>query len=448
MVSQIFMRRRLVVALAMTAGALLAGGGCGTVAPTALPPDAGGAPPGDAPSGCPQHAPSPATLQMTDPLAGEHFGFAIAADHDTVAVGAKDSRRAGPDAAGAVAVFERHDDTWSAGVPIVAADPAVGDNFGFSVALSGDVLAVGAPFSTVAGVQTGAVYLFARAADASWQEVAKLGSPTGGGLDLFGLSVAIDNGRLVVGATAAGDIRQGLVFVYTLDGARPQLEATLQPGDAVSGMRFGSAVAIADSRILIGAPSDSQQAQAAGAAYVFERGTQGWRATAKLVVDDPARADFLGFSLALTQNTAAIGAYTKLNAEGRAVGAVYVFGNYVSGTSDSRWLQQQKIVAADGTSGDAFGISVAMRGGLLAIGATGVDATSTDAGAIYLFRATGGVWQPQAELHAAAPSENAAYGQAVALSDRGFVATGASQTSTTAVLAGSAELQPLPCPAP
>ena len=391
--------------------------------------------PDDEPAPCP--IPKSVTLFSDEVVAYEHLGFSVAAADGSVAIGAKDSNRAGAVQSGAVVVFARDPDgAWRQSDVLTSHEAEAGDNFGFSIALSGKFLAVGAPFSTVHGVQTGAVYIFERNIDGHWTESAILSPPHGHAFDLVGYSIAIDGERIIIGAFQAGDEHQGAAFVYERDGFAWRLDAALQADDGVRAARFGSSVAILGNRVLIGAPSDSHLAPAAGSAYVFERDARGWHQKFKLMAEDAARADFFGSSVALSQNTAAVGAPYKMNGAGSAVGAVYVFREMGAG-----WERQRKIVPPDAASGDAFGISISLLDNVLAIGSPRND----DAGSIYVYQQEEDEWRQLRKLQQSESLQNNEYGLAVMLSDDGSVVAGAWLAGSSEPETGAVEISELPC---
>ncbi|HLL52695.1 MAG TPA: hypothetical protein VK447_04055, partial [Myxococcaceae bacterium] len=258
-------------------------------------------------------------LSAVQAVPQEHLGYSLAASENTIAVGAKDSSRTGLFQSGAVIVFDRSGDSdWRQSDVLTPRDAEAGDHFGFSVALSGTFLAVGAPFGTTSGVNTGVVHVFSRASNGRWVEVESLRSPYGGAFELFGYSIAMEGDRMVVGALQAGPEQHGAAFVYARGTSGWQLEAILQASDGAPFAKLGSSVAISGNKILVGAMSDGQLAPASGAAYVFQRDDFGWSQKAKLVAEDGARSDFFGFSTALAQDTAVIGTYLKKNMAGSA----------------------------------------------------------------------------------------------------------------------------------
>ena len=110
----------------------------------------------------------------------------------------------------------------------------------------------------------------------------------------------------------------------------------------------------------------SAQTTDQGSAYVFTRSGTTWTQQAKLTASDGAADDYFGYSVALSGDTALVGAYWD------DVGANYDQGSaYVFTRSGTTWTQQAKLTASDGAAGDHFGHSVALSGDTALVGATG-----------------------------------------------------------------------------
>jgi len=183
---------------------------------------------------------------------GSRFGWSVAIAQDWIVVGTYRGTSA--------YVFKRENNSWSdKPEPITGSDTQAGDQFGYSLAMSGDTLVVGAPLHG----STGWAYVFAREGD-SWSQKAELfGSDTQAG-DQFGYSVAIDGGTIVVGAPFHDDICPSEPLCQDVGSARvfrqqgtEWIEDTgfalaypdPQPGDS-----FGWALALRGKRVSVGAP--------------------------------------------------------------------------------------------------------------------------------------------------------------------------------------------------
>lgn len=159
-------------------------------------------------------------------------------------------------------------------------------------------------------------------------------------------------------------------------------QAKLVASDAITDDNFGDAVAIEGSTALIAARDKDGLT---GAVYVFERSGSRWTQQAELTAHGGAQADAFGWSLALSGDTAVIGAIGANHLSG----AVYVFVR-----SGGAWVQQAELTASDATQFAGFGWSVAVDGSTLVVG----DPNRNGSGVAYVFTRRQGVWTQQAEL--------------------------------------------------
>jgi uncharacterized repeat protein (TIGR01451 family) len=258
---------------------------------------------------------------------------------------------------------------------LTASDAAENSYFGWSVAISGDTLVVGAIYKAS---QAGAAYVFERnqgGADA-WGRVTKLTASDGAPSSDFGYSVALSDDTLVVGAYNADDAGAAYVFERNRNGADAWGEvAKLTASDGAALDEFGGSVALSGDTLVVGAP---EKASWAGAAYVFARnqdGADAWGEVKKLTSSDGATDDCFGGSVALSGDTLVAGAWDNEHA-----GAAYVFARNQNGTD--AWGEVTKLTASDGATGDHFGYSVALSHDTLVVGA---HRKASGAGAAYVF---------------------------------------------------------------
>jgi hypothetical protein len=173
--------------------------------------------------GAPDHWGAVTKLTAFDGAAYDYFGLSVAISGDTVVIGASGADVDGRNNQGAVYVFARNRggaDQWGQVRKLTVSDGAAGDFFGDSATISGDTLVVGAAYADVSGrIGQGAAYVFARnegGAD-NWGQVRKLTAADGAVNDLFGYSAALSGDTLVVGALNAeigGNSGQGAAYVY------------------------------------------------------------------------------------------------------------------------------------------------------------------------------------------------------------------------------------------
>ncbi len=287
-------------------------------------------------------------VSRLDPVsgsAGDLFGSAVSVDDTTVAIGARLDRTQSS-GGGAVYVFEGDPDAsapWEQATKLVAFDGRSGDQFGYSVALSGDHLAVGCPFDDDKGSASGSVYLFARNENGpdAWGLMQKILADDTRMGDQFGYSVGIDGGLLVVGArydTVFGNA-SGSAYAFDLSIVPATADAQwveVHKFVAESGMRndeFGHSVAVSGDVVVIGARYDDTRAVNAGAAYVYKRdhdpadrgnpAPDTWGLVEKLVSVDGGITDHFGYSVDIRDDTIVVG--SNFDGFGKQVDRTYVF---------------------------------------------------------------------------------------------------------------------------
>lgn len=184
----------------------------------------------------------------------------------------------------------------------------------------------------------------------------------------------------------------------------------LTASDGKAGAQFGLAVSLDGDRLIVGAPRDDGAAgEKQGAAYIFRWTGSGWIEEARLTAADGAAGDTFGISVDLDGDTALVGAYRD-DSPGADSGSAYIFTR-----SGSAWMQDAKLTAADGGSGDEFGVAVDLDGDTVLVGAQGDNDLGVDSGSAYIFTRSGLTWTQQAKITAADGTAFQAFGGAVAL---------------------------------
>lgn len=394
---------------------------------------------------------------------------------------------------GAVYVFVRRGSTWAQQAYLKASNTDAGDNFGYAVAIDGDTLAVGAlgEASSATGVnpgaageaddafpQAGAVYVFVRSGGL-WTQQAYLKSSNTHANAGFGRSVALRGDTLAVGADRDGsapppptkpaaaslplDGSQGAAYVFVRSGATWSQQALLTAPNADRNDRFGLALALGDDLLAVAAPFEDGSSVGAlpggsipvgggqpdsGAVYVFARNGTLWQIESYIKAFNTGSNDLFGLSLALSGDTLVVAApfedsaATGVNPGGGAwtdesspdSGALYVYQRHVGTWSGLAYLK-----ASNTGAGDGFGSSLALSGDALVVGAPfeassargvggGPGAQGDDgmpqAGAVYLFLRAAGAWTQQAYLKASNTDAGDRFGTSVALAG-GVIAAGA-----------------------
>jgi hypothetical protein len=351
------------------------------------------------------------SITAADAADNDNFGFSVGMSGNTAILGAYRDNDGGVNAGSAYIFRNPGSGVWSQLDKLVATDAAANDNFGTSVAIAGNTAVIGAPFDNTG---RGAAYIFRDNGAGDWTQLDKLlaGDPAIG--DTLGLSVAISGNTAIVGAPGKGG-SAGAAYVFRDNGAGDWQQITkLTANDGVGGDEFGFSVALSGNTALVGARFDSTPALgAAGAVYVFQdNGGNNWPQVTKLLPSDPTTSKQFGTSVAFTSNTAVIGAIGD-NTNGILSGAAYIFQRDASQV----WQQKEKLTASDAATEDEFGYSVGIDGNTVVVGAWQDDDPEIGSGSAYLFRTDSlGSWNQVAKLRASDQEQGDAFGSASAIS--------------------------------
>lgn len=338
--------------------------------------------------------------------AADQLGYAVAISGDTAIVGVPDNDFSPTFNQGAAYVFVRSNNTWSQQAQLIANDAANNDAFGWSVAISGDTAVVGAYNDDIgSNGDQGSAYVFVRSGS-TWSQQAKLTASDGATNDWFGYSVAASGEMVVVGVPLNDGnsiTNSGAAYVFVRSGTAWTQETQLRASDANNNYNFGFAVALNGSTAVIGSPASTVNGNPAqGSAYVFVRSGTTWSQQQQLTASNGATNDQFGYSVALSNDTALIGAPMDEVMSNSERGSAYVFVR-----SGSAWSQQQQLTASNGASGDQFGYSVGVSNDMAVVGAPTDDVgANTDQGSAYVFTRSSSAWSQQQQLTA---SSGAAY---------------------------------------
>ncbi|MCH8315699.1 MAG: hypothetical protein IIA64_06980, partial [Planctomycetes bacterium] len=267
-----------------------------------------------------------AKLLPNDGAANDWFGWSVAIDGATATVGAYGDDDNGI-FSGSVYLFDISDPANPTQLfKLLPDDGAQGDEFGFSVAISGAIVLVGAPFDDDNGDFSGSAYLFD---GTTGRQIARLLPNDGAAGDLFGRSVAISGTTAIVGAVGDEDNGSNSGSAYLFDATTGRQIAKLLPNDGASGDRFGWSVAISGTTAIVGAKGDDDNGSNSGSAYLFDTTTG--RQIAKLLANDGSADDTFGHSVAISGATAIVGAYVD-DDNGTDSGSAYLFDAGAPGT--------------------------------------------------------------------------------------------------------------------
>lgn len=388
-----------------------------------------------------------AYVKASNTKGADQFGVSVALSGDTLVVGAwgessdsagvdQDQTNEGASDSGAAYVFHRDGDgVWSQQAYLKASNADAGDQFGTSVAVSGDLIAVAAPLesSSATGIDedeadnssqySGAVYVFRRDGQGDWTQEAYLKASNTGAGDFFGSIVSLSDDRLAVGAIGEDSAATGIDGDGTNNGATR-----------------------------------------AGAVYVFERSGAGeWTQEAYIKASNAGANDEFSGTLSMDGDLLIVGAMREdsdssgidgdQNDDGNDSGAVYVFHRESGGT----WTEEAYLKASNAGDGDFFGRSVSVFGDILAVGASNEDSDATGvdgdegnddasgSGAVFVFARDGaGEWAQEAYLKASNAAAGDYFGTAVAVSEEWIAVASSVETSNATGIDGDASNNALP----
>jgi FG-GAP repeat len=240
--------------------------------------------------------------------ANDRFGFCTALRGTTLFVSSHKDDDLGTDA-GAVYHYELNAGAWTLVGKFYASDAQPGDDFGESIAISGDRAIISTWSNADLGPLAGAVYFFEET-PSGWTEVQKVHASDGAALNQYGAAVALEGSVAVVGSRlhVHAGVKGGAVYVYEHNGASWVETAELLAGDGQLGDEFGHGVAISSGRILVGGPFADPHGVDSGAAWVFGKSAGIWTELAKFTAQDGAALDRLGLSVSISGDLATAGA--------------------------------------------------------------------------------------------------------------------------------------------
>ncbi len=336
--------------------------------------------------------------KLTDTMDGEmndEFGFSVAVSGDTAIVGVPRDESGG-NQRGSALIFTRSGSMWSLQQKLTAMDGADGDLYGWSVAIDGDTAVVAArnddiTVGMITNADQGSVYVYTRSGGV-WTQQQKLTASDGGPSDLFGHDTDIDGDTLI-----AGTLTEDAAYVFTRSGGVWAQQQKL-PKPAIAGGNaggFGNAVGVDADTAIIGAPNASLDSNTnfEGAAFVFTRSGGVWTQQQMLTGEAPAdpSAEF-GVSVGISGDSVIIGSPSDVAmGEFIAQGAAYVFTR-----SGMTWTLQQRIDASDNSG---VGRTVAIDGDQCVTAQPfNTVGMNTAQGAAFFYERVAGVWGSEQKL--------------------------------------------------
>lgn len=356
----------------------------------------------------------------------ERFGFSVAVSGDTAVVGAPASDgNPGASGDGAAFVYVRSAGAWELQQMLWGSDADRGDEFGWSVAIDGDTVIVGAPQMQGEG-RPGAAYVFTRSCGL-WTEEQKLADPDPMPDALFGYAVSLSGDSALVGAARhdTGSEDAGAAYVFTRSAQVWTEEAALSAPEPLPMQFFGSSVDLQGSRAILGAPGDGPKFEGTGSAFVFDRSGGTWNLAAELIAPDATKAGaFVGYSVALDGDTALVASPGEQ--------AAYVFER-----SAYAWSFEQELEAPIPEAG--FATAVDIDAGTIVVGAPFDGALAESAGAVSTYVRSDGAWDLEETITKPGGDGQDLFGFSVAI-DSGTAVVGAVGDYADGAHAGSASV--------
>jgi hypothetical protein len=356
------------------------------------------------------------------PVEYAYFGSSVAVSGTTLVVGAWGEADRGRNT-GAVYVYQRGPSGQTVQSRLTASDASEGARFGHAVAIDQNTILVGAIYHSGHGSRSGAVYVFESDAD-GWGETAMLTPSTPAANAYFGSAVALNDGTALIGSQGPN---AGTAYVFVKSASGWLEQATLRPSDPSHSAHFGGSVALHRDTAVIGAwldpsaASDGASTEESGAAYVFDWSGTSWTEEAVLTPFDGSGAIQFGYSVAIYEDTIAIGAPGEQE-------AVFLYQ-----WSQNSWTGRVKLSPPSGTR-EFFGISVALGRDTLVVGAPGSDQRT---GAAYVYQVSSGRWIQHSKIVGPQPGESLQMGGAVAV-DEATILLGATGDRSGGAASGAA----------
>lgn len=277
---------------------------------------------------------------------------------------------------------------------MTAFDAGAYDLFGCSVAVLGDVIAIGARGDDASGgTDSGSVYVFRRIGS-DWQFEQKLEPLLADEYDNFGCAVEIIDDMIIVGAK--GDDGRGSAYVFRYDPYNQDWyqDHSLRPADNQTGDKFGCALAGDGRYLAIGASGDDTRGTDAGSVYIYEyeESIEQWVYLNEFWASDGNINEWFGEKVDMSGDYVVVG-LERDNPYGSNSGSAYIFQRNV-GT----WVQKTKLIPADGSTDYLFGSAVGISNDTVIVGARWDWNTTAHSGSAYVYRGNGSSWYVEQKI--------------------------------------------------
>ncbi len=318
----------------------------------------------------------PTKLTAFDGAGGDYFGWSVSGNNDKIVVGAKYDGDNGL-YSGSVYVFDAND-LSAQPTKLTAFDGASGDQYSLCTVTTNDKVIVGSAYDDDDGTNSGSVYVYdANDLSAAPTKLKAFDAASG---SWFGQAVASNDDKILVGAPSDSNIgaysENGAVYVYDANDLSAQ-PTKLTAFDAANVDLFGSSISATADKIVVGAYSDDDMGNTSGSVYVFDANDLSAQPI-KLTAFDGESDDYFGWSVCVNSDNIFVGAHGD-DDEANAAGAVYVYD-----LSDLS-AQPTKLTAFDGASSDNFGRSLTVSEDNLFVGSYLDDDNGGESGSVYVY---------------------------------------------------------------
>lgn len=264
-------------------------------------------------------------LLPSDPKAGDEFGKAVGMAGKNIAIGCFLGDDQGTNS-GSVYMFHLEGDDWVEYQEFGPEDPAPYDQFGNFLSLSPEGLVVGVPEKRDKGDKSGCAYLFRETENGIWEQVAKILPDDLQEGDEFGQSVHMNQQQIAIGAYKKDNPAEngGAVYLYNWQDQNCTLMQKIISEDNAEGDHFGNAVFLNDDLLAIGAYFDDDNGSKSGSVYLYKKQDDQYHFLSKIISSDGGFGDAFGSALAMDQQFLVVGAYADSD-QGFFSGSAYVY---------------------------------------------------------------------------------------------------------------------------
>ena len=300
----------------------------------------------------------------------DHLGKSAAIYGNICAIGAPNASFNGTNS-GVVKIFSTSNDglTWGLVTTVYPDDEDSGMYFGYDVDIYGEYLVVGAYGDDTLDSNAGAIYVFKtnNTGWSSWYQVSKLTGDDSEAGDQYGHSVSIYGNKIAVGARYNDEVdnNAGAVYTYVKSGDNITFKEKITVSEGSSSDYFGFSLSLREDMLIVGAYGVDDNGSASGAVYIYRTTNDGnnWYFKKKLVASDGEAGMRFGSSVDINNKYAVVGSYLN-----ESKGSIYVYKTEDNGES---WGSEIKLQPTDIETNDHFGRAVTMHGNMILVSAGG-----------------------------------------------------------------------------